>query len=178
MKPINAVARSAIIKSAILISSLLLSPVPARAQNNNQPPAETPVQPLDLAAMSVARQVLTTGAAMVALGDSEGVAGQFTDDGELVTKSTKNAGPPEVQIFRGADQLLKWFKIVEGLRGFTVVNNVEYARLVAPDLLYITGTLELTSPEQQTTGLPFTQVRVQEGASWKIVNYQIIFSGG
>gem|GEM_PF-2298851 len=180
MKPINAVTRSAIIKSVILISSLLLSPAPApaHAQNNNQPPVETPVQPLDLAAMSVARQVLTTGAAMVALGDSEGVAGQFTDDGELVTKSTKNAGPPEVQIFRGADQLLKWFKIVEGLRGFTVVNNVEYARLVAPDLLYITGTLELTSPEQQTTRLPFTQVRVQEGASWKIVNYQIIFSGG
>ena len=178
MKPIHAITRSAIVKSAILISGLILSPTATFAQNNDQPAAATPVQPLDIAAMSVARQVLTTGAAMVAIGDYAGVAGQFTDDGELVTKSTKATGPSEVQTFRGADQLLTWFKVIEALRGFTVVNNVEYARFVAPDLLYITGTLELTSPEQQTTRLPFTQIRIQEGASWKIINYQIIFSGG
>lgn len=162
------------IKSIFLCTGLFLFSTVTNAQTSTEPTTE----PMDVAALSVARQVLTTGASMVALGDYQGVAGQFVDDGELVTKSLKTSAAPEIQVFRGPEQLLTWFKVVESLRGFTVVNHVEYARFVAPDLLYITGTLELTSPEQQTTRLPFSQIRVQEGAAWKIVNYQIIFSGG
>jgi hypothetical protein len=135
-------------------------------------------EPLDVAALSIARQVLTAGAAMVALGDDVGVAGQFVADGELVTKTLKSSAPPEILIYRGEEQLRNWFKVVQGLRGFAVVNSVEYARLVAPDLLYITGTLDLTSPDLKTTRLPFSQIRVQQGEMWKIINYQIIFSGG
>lgn len=166
------------IKRIMIGLGLFLLSAVTNAQTTPQPTTPPTTQPMDVAALSIARQVLTTGAAMVALGDYEGVAGQFTDDGELVTKSLKASGPPEIQVFRGSGQLLTWFKVVENLRGFTVVNNVEYARLVAPDLLYITGTLDLTGTDQQTTRLPFSQIRIQEGAAWKIINYQVIFPGG
>ena len=52
-------------------------------------------------------------------------------------------------------------------------NTVEYAKLLAPDLLVIAGTFEPNQLADKPIKVPFYQVRVKQGDKWLIHSVRI-----
>lgn len=133
--------------------------------------------PFDIATLDIARTITAHGAEMLAAGDVEGIVDQYTETGELVSTTTHPNSRPTSTIIRGTENLRKFFKVAENLRQLAPTNVVDNARLVAPNTIYIVGTLELTGQDGKVTRIPFSQVRTLIGTAWKIVSLQVIFQG-
>ncbi len=137
--------------------------------------AEEEIRPIDIVAMDIARSVTAQGAEMLEAGDIEGVVDQYIGTGELITTTTRPDRRPTTKIIRGKDNLRKYFKVAENLRELAPTNLIDYARIVAPNTIYMTGILKLTGNDEKVTRIPFSQVRVLIGTTWKIVSLQVIF---
>ena len=123
---------------------------------------------LDSAAMKLAKELTDAGTRMFAAGDGVGLAAQYADNAELVEKTVEAVGPPTVKIRRGKEAISKIYENVSNLTKFNLTNEVHFARHVTPDTLFIAGDL-LMNENGVTKRLPFSQVRVKSGDSWKIV---------
>ncbi len=139
--------------------------------------AQDDAGPFDIATMEIARTITAHGAEMLGAGDVEGIVDQYMETGELVSTTTHPNSQPTTTIIRGTENLRKFFKVAENLGRTAPTNVVNNARLVAPNTIYIVGTLELTGEDGRIARIPFSQVRTLIGTTWKIVSLQVIFQG-
>lgn len=139
--------------------------------------AQDDAGPLDIATIEIARTITARGAEMLTAGDVDGIVNQYMETGELVATTTHPNSRPTTTIVRGTENLRKFFKVAENLGRTAPTNVVDNARLVAPNTIYIVGTLELTGEDGRMTRIPFSQVRTLIGTTWKIVSLQVIFQG-
>jgi hypothetical protein len=127
----------------------------------------TAVRAEEADAKAIAQEVLNKGSALFDAKDVAGLLATYDDDpavdwvekdgttGEV--KQTVKRGKAEVESIYGDH-----FKNVA--EKTTSKNIVEYARLIGPDMLLITGTFQ---PDVAKPGkYPFVQLRVKKGDKW------------
>ena len=129
---------------------------------------------LDEGVKGQAQAILDKGSALFDKKDAAVMAATYTEDGQIlwVAKeensseigSSVKKGRAEVEAFYRGDV----FK--DSQEKTTSKNVVEFARLVAPDLMVIHGTFQ---PDVAKAGkYPFVQVRVKQGDKWLIKTLQ------
>lgn len=126
-------------------------------------------------AESLAKEILKKGAATFDERNAPRMAATFAEDGKIViVGKDPETGEYREQVRKeGRAEIQEFYRGVFGAGGgkTTSRNNVEFARLVAPDLLVIHGTFE---PDVEARGkLSFVQERVKQGDAWLILNLRI-----
>lgn len=123
-------------------------------------------------AKKLAQGILDKGSALFDTKDAAAMTATYTADAKLVWYSKNNAGTLEVGVKNGHSEIediyLDMFKNKDET---TSRNTVEFARLVAPELLIIQGVFQ---PNVANAGkYPFVQVRVKEGDKWLIKSLEL-----
>ncbi|GIW89242.1 MAG: hypothetical protein KatS3mg108_3566 [Isosphaeraceae bacterium] len=154
-----------------IVLSLLLAAPPA------SPSAPAPTASGDDEAMRIAQEVTTTGAKLFAAKDAQGLADTYIDSGRIVLISRDEAaGGLKRDVREGRSAVLEAYKdLFQTPDPISAVNRVEYARLLGPEILEISGTLVLTDSNGMHR-FPFTQLRVREGGFWRIAEVQIFLA--
>ncbi len=124
-------------------------------------------------AMNLARKLTEEGAATFSMADAKAMAAYYTEDA-LVFLQGKNDAGYSVKQYDGRAEIERlyadFFKEPATIRA---KNTVDYARLLAPDLLVIAGTFEPNQLAAKPLRLPFYQVRVKQGEKWLIHSVRI-----
>lgn len=153
--------RNIIVAALTIIGGLLL----AAPSFGEDPPADE--------AMKLARKLTDEGAATFSKADAKAMAAYYTE-GAIIFLQSKKDGEHSVKEYDGRTEIEKLyvdlFKNPETIRA---KNNVEYARLLAPDVLVIAGTFEPNQLAAKPMKVPFYQVRVKQGEKWLINSLRI-----
>ena len=140
-------------------------PAAARALGQDTPADE---------AMKLATKLADEGAATFSKADAASMAAYYTEDA-MIFLQTRNDDGRSVKEYDGRAEFERLyadlFKHEQG--SIRAKNHVEYARLLAPDLLVIAGTFEPNQLAAQPRKVPFYQVRVKQGDKWLIHSLRI-----
>jgi hypothetical protein len=158
--------RSRLIHRSLILIALSLAALPATK-------AQEGVEPLDQAAMKLARELTTAGAKLFERGDGAALAAQYVDDGEIIETTVEPFGAPAVKIHRGMEAIKKIYGISNAVAKLSPTNEVRYARFIKPDTLVINGDFLITD-QGKTSRFHFNQVRRKESDTWKIVSLELI----
>jgi ketosteroid isomerase-like protein len=141
---------------ALMIGGIML--VPAQAQD----------QPAD-EAMNLARKITEEGAATFSKADAKAMAAYYTENA-IVFVQSKNDEGHSVKEYDGKAEIERLYADLfkNGHGTLRAKNTVEYARLLAPDLLVIAGMFEPDQLAVKPMKVPFYQVRVKQGDKWLI----------
>jgi ketosteroid isomerase-like protein len=124
-------------------------------------------------AMKLATKLTDEGAATFSKADAKAMAAYYTDDA-IVFLQSKNDEGHSVKQYDGRAEIeglyADLFKERETIRA---KNTVEYAKLLASDLLVIAGTFEPNQLAAKPLKVPFYQVRVKQGEKWLIRSLRI-----
>ena len=89
---------------------------------------------------------------------------------------TRDGNTFKVQNYMDASEIEKayaeLFKKPETIKS---KNTVEYAKLLAPDVLVIAGTFDTNTLKPDSIKIPFYQTRVKEGDKWLMSSLRIYF---
>ena len=128
------------------------------------------------------RAIAETGVDRISIGgltkDVRAMGATFTEDAVLVVVSKdQSTGHYKTEEQRGRSQIEDFYrKLYDGLTGSTVSKNtVESARLLAPDLMIVSGSFQPNT--SNALSLPFTQVRVKVGEKWLKKNLVVFILG-
>ena len=127
----------------------------------------------DEKAKALATELLTKGAALYDTYNASAMAATYTDNSEIhLVLRDQSTGKYATQDSRGRTAIEKLYHdLFEGKSNTKSKNVVESAHFVGDDLLIIHGTF---APDVATNSkIPFVQVRVREGESWKIMSLQL-----
>jgi ketosteroid isomerase-like protein len=148
---------------SLLLGTLLVVPVAGQADDQ---------------AMQLARTLTDTGANTFNTADAKAMASYYTDDAKIFLES-RSENERSIKEYNGRDEIEGLYKdLFKDRRAIQSKNTVEYAKLLAPDLLVIAGVFE---PDQQAANplkLPFFQVRVKQGDKWLMSSLRIFVIGG
>jgi uncharacterized protein (TIGR02246 family) len=138
-------------------------------------PAARALAPAEDEARALAVKVTTEGAAKFNTRDAKAMAATYLDDAELTLISReKDTGAFKTEVTRGRADIEafyeKFFKDTQEVRA---KNTVEYARLLDPEMLLISGVFEPDTQSADPLRLPFVQVRVKQGDAWRIARLQL-----
>ena len=126
-------------------------------------------------AMALATKLTTEGAATFDKFDAKAMAAYYTEDAEIALV-TRDGNTFKVQNYIGRERIEEAyadvFKKPETIKS---KNTVEYAKLLAPDVLVIAGTFDTQHPEADSPKIPFYQMRVKEGDKWLMSSLRIYF---
>ena len=152
--------RAIAIVSAMMWGGLMLSP--ARAQ---EPGDE---------AMKLARKLTEEGAATFGKADAKAMVAYYTENA-IVFVQGKNDEGHSVKEYDGKAEIERAYAdFFKGQQGtIQAKNTVEYARLLAPDVLVIAGTFEPNQLAEKPLKVPFYQVRIKQGDRWLIQSVRI-----
>jgi ketosteroid isomerase-like protein len=150
----------------IVFSLAMLGGVLLAARSFGQaPPADE--------AMKLATKLTEEGAATFSKADAKAMAAYYTEDA-IVFMETKNDDGHSVKEYDGRAEIERLYADLFKEPGtIQAKNTVEYARLLAPDLLVIAGTFEPNQLAAKPMKLPFYQVRVKQGDKWLIHSVRI-----
>ena len=140
--------------------------------------AATCVQAQGTDGRDLAQKVLDEGARIFDSKDVRAMGATFTEDAVLVVVSKdQSTGHYKTEEQRGRSQIEDFYrKLYDGLTGSTVSKNtVESARLLAPDLMIVSGSFQPNT--SNALSLPFTQVRVKVGEKWLKKNLVVFILG-
>jgi ketosteroid isomerase-like protein len=105
--------------------------------------------------------------------NAKAMANYYLEDGEIALVNKEEEGL-KVKYYRGRAEIEQGyadvFKKPETIKS---KNTVEYARLLAPDVLVIAGTFDLNTLKPDSPKLPFYQVRVKKGDQWLISSMRV-----
>jgi hypothetical protein len=126
-------------------------------------------------AMTLAVKLTEEGAAVFDTFSAKAMADFYLDDAEITLVSRGDAGlkfdshkgKPEIEAFY-ADL----FKKPETIKS---KNTVDYAKLIAPDVLVIAGTFDTNTLKPDSPKIPFYQVRMKTGDKWLMSSVRIFF---
>jgi hypothetical protein len=126
-------------------------------------------------ALALATKLTEEGAATFDKQDAKAMAAYYLEDAE-VALVTKDETALKVQNYIGRDRIEDFyadlFKKPETIKS---KNSVEYARLLAPDVLVIAGTFDTNTLKTDSIKVPFYQTRVKEGDKWLMQSVRIYF---
>lgn len=126
-------------------------------------------------AKKLAQEILDKGSALFDQRDAATMVATYADDAQIVWIEKDNStGEYKTNTKKGLAEIEAIYRDLfkDKNEKTTSKNTVEFARLVAPDLLVIEG---LFQPNVANQGkYPFVQVRVKQGDKWLIKNLQLI----
>jgi ketosteroid isomerase-like protein len=135
-----------------------------RAPGDDQPADE---------ALKLATKLTEEGAATFSKADAKAMAAYYTDDA-IVFMEGKNDEGYSVKEYDGRAEIERLYAdFFKEPATIQAKNTVEYAKLLAPDLLVIAGTFEPNQLATKPLKLPFYQVRVKRGDKWLIHSVRI-----
>jgi ketosteroid isomerase-like protein len=124
-------------------------------------------------AMAIATKITEEGAAKFDTMDAKAMAAYYLEDAEI-TLVTKSETALKTQTYSGRADIEKLyadlFKKPETIKS---KNTVEYAKLLASDLLVIAGTFDTNTLKPDSIKVPFYQVRLKEGDKWLMSSLRI-----
>jgi len=101
------------------------------------------------------------------------MADYYLEDAEIALVS-KEEGGLKIQTQKGRAEIEKFyadiFKRPETIKSR---NTVEYAKLIAPNVLVIAGTFDTNTLKPDSPKVPFYQVRVKKGDQWLMSSVRI-----
>jgi hypothetical protein len=154
-------------RSRLMISALaIVGGVLVAARSFGQgPPADE--------AMKLATKLTEEGAATFSKADARAMAAYYTEDA-IVFMQSKNDDGHSVKEYDGRAEIERLYADLFKEPGTIRAKNiVEYARLMAPDLLVIAGTFEPNQLAAKPMKVPFYQVRIKQGEKWLIHSLRI-----
>ncbi len=117
-------------------------------------------------ARQIAERVLQIGSDLFDAKDARGLAATYAEDGELRLVTTDVGGLKE-ELKRGRGAIESFYRdMFKDAGTIDSENTVEFAQLVAPDVLVIHGRFR---PDLGEKELPFMQVRTRQGSDWLLV---------
>ncbi len=148
--------------SAILLGVLLI--VPASGQNVDE-------------AMQLAKKLTEEGATTFNTANAKAMAAYYTDDAKVFLQSKDDNGT-SVKEYNGREEIEKFYgDLFKDARTIQSKNTVEYAKLLAPDILVIAGTFEPNTLDPKPLKVPFYQVRIKQGDKWLMSSLRIFVIG-
>jgi ketosteroid isomerase-like protein len=121
-------------------------------------------------AMYLAKKITTEGAAAFDKHDAKLMAANYMEEA-VVTLMGKDQTGYKVTPYKGRAEIERLYRdVFKGSHETQSRNIVEFAQLVAPDVLVIYGTFE---PNKGDMKLPFQQVRVKQGEKWLISSLRV-----
>lgn len=124
-------------------------------------------------AEKLAETLLKTGSDLFDAKDALGLAASYTEDGEIHLIDNQN-GQHRDEFKRGRSEIEQLYR--DMFRDAPTVdseNRVEFARLVAPDVLMIHGRFRPNLGEPE---MPFVQTRIKQGGEWRIQRILLFLS--
>ena len=124
-------------------------------------------------ATALAVKLTEEGAATFDTFNAKAMTNSYLEDGEIALVS-KEEGGLKVKYHKGRAEIeqgyAEMFKKPETIKS---KNTVEYAKLIAPEVLVIAGTFDLNTLKPDSPKLPFYQVRVKKGDQWLMSSVRI-----
>jgi hypothetical protein len=126
-------------------------------------------------AMALATKLTEEGAATFDKLDAKAMAAYYLEDAEIALV-TKDETALKVQNYIGRERIEDFyadlFKKPETIKS---KNTVEYAKLLAPDVLVIAGTFDTNTLKPDSIKVPFYQTRVKQGDKWLMSSVRIYY---
>jgi len=124
-------------------------------------------------ATALAVKLTEQGAATFDTFNAKAMAAYYLEDGEIALVS-KEEGGLKAKYYKGRAEIEQgyadMFKKPETIKS---KNTVEYAKLIAPDVLVIAGTFDTNTLKPDSPKVPFYQVRVKKGDQWLMSSVRI-----
>jgi hypothetical protein len=148
--------------SAILVVALIV--IPVSAQNSDE-------------AMQLAKKLTEEGATTFNTANPKAMAAFYTEDATVFLQ-TKNESGVSVKEYSGRAEIERLYAdLFKDHDTIQSKNTVEYARLLAPDILVIAGTFEPNLKAANALKIPFYQVRIKQGEKWLMNSLRIFVVG-
>jgi hypothetical protein len=127
-------------------------------------------------AEQIARRVLKAGSDLFDARNAAALAATYTDDGTVHIISRAEDQSYKDDTKRGRAEIEQFYRdLFQGGEPIDSENTVEFARLIAPDLLVVHGRFRPNTGQKE---LPFVQMRIKQGPSWLLKELWIFLSSG
>jgi hypothetical protein len=124
-------------------------------------------------AKTLAQEILDKGSALFDTRDATAMAATYTEDAQIEWIAKDDAsGEIKIEVKKGRAEVESLYHDVfkDAKEKTTSKNTVEFARLIAPNLMIIQGVFQ---PNVANNGkFPFVQFRVKQGDKWLMKNLQ------
>jgi hypothetical protein len=159
-----------ILLAASAVTAPAPAPVAAAAQegrSQQSPPSE---------AEQIARRVLKAGSDLFDAKNAQALAATYTDDGIIHIISKHEYGSYKDDTKRGRAEIEQFYReLFQDPGPIDSENTVEFARLIAPDLLVVHGRFRPNTGQKE---LPFVQMRIKQGPAWQLKELWLFLSPG
>ena len=109
--------------------------------------------------------------------NAKAMAAYYTDDAKVFLESKDDNGI-SVKEYNGREEIEKLYAdLFKDPGTIQSKNTVEYAKLLAPDILVIAGTFEPNTLDPKPLKVPFYQVRIKQGDKWLMSSLRIFVIG-
>ncbi len=124
-------------------------------------------------ATALAVKLTEQGAATFDTFNAKAMADYYLEDGEIALVSKEDRGL-KIQTQKGRAEIEKFYAdVLKKPETIKSKNTVEYAKLIAPDVLVIAGTFDTNTLKPDSPKVPFYQVRVKKGDQWLMSSVRI-----
>jgi hypothetical protein len=128
-------------------------------------------------AMKLARRLTEEGAATFNTANARAMVDYYTADAKVTLHSRNDQGITAKE-YDGHEEIQGLYAdLFKDRARIRSKNTVEYARLLAPDVLVIAGTFDPNLDVDKPLKVPFYQVRLKRGDKWLINSLQIFVVG-
>lgn len=128
-------------------------------------------------AAQLAKKLTEEGATTFNTANAKAMAAYYTDDAKVFLESKNDSGI-SVKEYDGRDEIEKFYAdLFKNPGTIQAKNRVEYAKLLAPDVLVIAGTFEPNTQDATPLKVPFYQVRIKQADKWLMSSVRIFVIG-
>ncbi len=129
----------------------------------------------DAEAKAIAVKVTTAGAALFDAKDAATLAATYVEDAKIeVILKEGSSTAYKSELKQGRAEIEAYYKdLFKGDATFHAKNIVEFAQLIRPDLILFTGYFVPDNQANEPMRIPFVQVRVKDGETWKILSLKV-----
>ncbi len=133
----------------------------------------------DPEAMTLARKLTEEGAKTFDTADAKAMIASYTDDAKVTLEGRDDSGF-SLRDYATRDEIEGLYRDMfkdKNPGSIASKNTVEYAKLLAPDMLVIAGVFEPDTNDPNSLKVPFYQVRIKKGEHWLISSMRIFVVG-
>jgi hypothetical protein len=124
-------------------------------------------------AMKLAKKLTEEGAATFNTANAKAMAAYYVDNA-MVFLQTRDEKGLSVKEYDGREEIERLYAdLFKDPGTIQSKNTVEYAKLLAPDVLVIAGTFEPNQNAPDPLKVPFYQVRTKQGEKWLIQSLRV-----
>jgi ketosteroid isomerase-like protein len=149
---------------AAVVLFVIFDSLPAKGQNVDE-------------AMQLAKKLTEEGATTFNTANAKAMAAYYTDDAKVFLQSKVDNGI-SVKEYNGREEIEKLYAdLFKNPGTIQSKNTVEYAKLLASDILVIAGTFEPNTQDPKSLKVPFYQVRIKQADKWLMSSLRIFVVG-